>query len=121
MNGHILVIDDDADLRQTLQLLLADQGYLVTAVPNGQAGLVQLREGPRPNLILLDLMMPQMNGWQFLEQARADSMLGSVPVVIMTARPAVDPQPPANMEVLRKPFDFAKLLSTIDRCARPAS
>jgi CheY-like chemotaxis protein len=121
MTGNILVIDDDPDLRQTLQLLLADQGYGVTAVANGQAGLDQLRKGPRPILILLDLMMPEMNGWEFLEYASADSTLGSVPVVIMTARPAVEPLPPSAADVLRKPFDFAKLLSTIARCAQPPS
>ena len=116
----ILVVDDDADLRETLQALLDDSGYGVTAVANGQAALDQLKAGARPSLILLDLMMPEMNGWQFLERARADSILGSIPVVIMTARKAADLQPPLSRHVLHKPFDGAKLLSTIARYAAPS-
>ena len=86
MSGDILVVDDDADLRETLQVLLDDSGYGVTAVANGQAALDQLKAGARPSLILLDLMMPEMNGWQFLERAQADAVLDAIPVVIMTAR-----------------------------------
>jgi CheY-like chemotaxis protein len=117
MTGDILVVDDDADLRETLELLLSDSGYGVTAVASGQAALDQLKAGARPNLILLDLMMPEMNGWQFLERARADSMLGSIPVVIMTARRADDLLPAPSKHVLHKPFDSAKLLHTIARYA----
>jgi two-component system, chemotaxis family, chemotaxis protein CheY len=117
MTGNILVVDDDADLRETLQLLLDDSGYGVTAVANGQAALDQLRAGARPSLILLDLMMPEMNGWQFLERARADSILGSIPVVIMTARKAADLSTVPSRHVLLKPFDTSRLLSTIARYA----
>ena len=121
MTGDILVIDDDADLRETLQLLLDDSGYGVTAVATGQAALERLRAGARPSLILLDLMMPEMNGWQFLERARADSILDSIPVVIMTARrKAVDLLPAPSKEVLHKPFDSSKLLSTVARYAAPS-
>ena len=93
MTANILVVDDDADLRQTLQLLLDDSGYRVTAAASGQAALDQLLAGARPDLILLDLMMPEMNGWQFLERARADASLAAIPVVIMTARKAADSLP----------------------------
>jgi CheY-like chemotaxis protein len=118
MTSNILVVDDDADLRETLQLLLDDSGYGVTAVANGRAALDQLKAGARPSLILLDLMMPEMNGWQFLERARADSMLGSIPVVIMTARrKGGDLLPAPSRQVLHKPFDRFKLLTTIARYA----
>jgi CheY-like chemotaxis protein len=113
MRRNILVVDDDADLRETLQVLLDDSGYGVTAVANGQAALDQLKAGERPNLILLDLMMPDMNGWQFLERAVAESVLDAIPVVIMTARKAIDLPAPPSRHVLHKPFDGAKLLSTI--------
>ena len=120
VTGNILVVDDDADLRQTLQALLDDSGYQVTAVDSGQAALDQLTAGARPNLILLDLMMPEMNGWQFLERAGADSTLASIPVVVMTARQAADTLPALPREVLRKPFDYDSLIGTIARCASPA-
>lgn len=120
VTGNILVVDDDADLRQTLQALLDDSGYQVTAVASGQAALDQLSAGARPNLILLDLMMPEMNGWQFLERAGADSTLASIPVVVMTARQAADSLPVLPKEVLRKPFDYDSLIGTITRCASPA-
>jgi CheY-like chemotaxis protein len=117
VTANILVVDDDADLRQTLQLLLDDSGYRVTAAATGRAALDQLMAGVRPDVILLDLMMPEMNGWQFLEHARADAILASIPVVIMTARKAADSLPIPTREVLRKPFDCAQLLTTIARCA----
>ncbi len=118
MKGHILVIDDDDDLRETLLLLLGDSGYAVSAVASGQAALDQLKAGAKPSLILLDLMMPEMNGWQFLERARADSILDSIPVVIMTARrKAADLLPAPSREVLHKPFDRSKLLDTVARYA----
>src|SRR5262245_35202905 len=120
MTGNILVVDDDDDLRQTLELLLDDSGYAVTAVADGQAALDQLNAGARPEVILLDLMMPGMNGWQFLERVRGDAVLGSIPVVIMTARKVVDPWPTPSADVIHKPFDSRSLLSTIARCCSPA-
>jgi len=111
--ADILVVDDDDDLRETMQVLLGDSGYGVTAVANGGAALDRLRTGARPDLILLDLMMPEMNGWQFLERASAESILDAIPVVIMTARRGIDRPPAASLQVLHKPFDGRKLLSTI--------
>jgi CheY-like chemotaxis protein len=116
-NGSILVVDDDADLRQTLELLLDDSGFTVTAAANGQVALDQLMAGARPDVILLDLMMPDMNGWQFLERAHADAGLAAIPIVIMTARKTDDSVPASSQGVLRKPFDYANLLATISRAS----
>lgn len=114
MTGNILVVDDDTDLRETLQVLLDDSGYGVTAVASGKAALEKLKTGVRPTLILLDLMMPEMNGWQFLEHARADEVLDAIPVVIMTARrKGTDLLPAPSRDILHKPFDTEKLLHTI--------
>jgi CheY-like chemotaxis protein len=118
MTGRILVIDDDSDLRETLQMLLEQSGFLVTTAPNGRAALEALRSGARPGLILLDLMMPDMNGWQFLEALRADPSLASIPTVIMTAHRANDL--PLG-DVLYKPFDRGNLLATIERHAPSAA
>ena len=115
MNGHILIVDDDADLRETLQMLLEPNGFQVATAANGRAALEHLRSGARPGLILLDLMMPQMNGWQFLEVARADASLASIPIVIMTAHKATNL--PFD-DILYKPFDLDTLLAVIQRHAR---
>src|SRR6185436_15218268 len=100
-------------------LLLGDRGLTVTTVASGREALAVLAGGARPDLILLDLMMPEMNGWQFLERASADPRLASIPVVIMTARKATDSLPMPSREVIRKPFDYTALLSTITRCTGP--
>lgn len=119
MTGHILVVDDNDNLRETVQMLLESSGYSVATAANGRAALVHLQGGSRPSLILLDLMMPDMNGWQFLEHARGDASLRSVPIVIMTAHQETDRarMPPA--EVVPKPFDAATLLAAVARHVSP--
>jgi CheY-like chemotaxis protein len=119
VSGPILVVDDDNDLRETLQMLLEASGFSVAVAANGRAALEHLRTGTRPRLILLDLMMPEMNGWQFLEHARRDASLASIPIVIMTAHKSPALPPPPLDDVLHKPFDAADLLATITRRAAP--
>jgi CheY-like chemotaxis protein len=115
MTGPILVVDDNDDLRETVQMLLEQFGYTVAVAANGQEALERLEGGARPSVILLDLMMPELNGWQFFERARQDARLASIPLVIMTAHKPTDAVrfPPAD--VLQKPFDAAELLATIAR------
>ena len=90
MTANILVVDDDADLRQTLQLLLGDSGYRVTSAASGQAALDQLLAGARPDLILLDLMMPEMNGFEFITELRSDPTKRAIPIVVVTAKELSD-------------------------------
>ena len=82
------IVDDDHGIRETLSEILTDEGYEVLAAPDGREALQQLRrEGtPRPCLILLDLMMPVMNGAQFYREKQADSALSSIPVYLHCAR-----------------------------------
>jgi CheY-like chemotaxis protein len=115
MSGTILVVDDNDDLRETVQMLLEAKGFSVAAAGDGRAALEHLRTGARPVLVLLDLMMPDMNGWQFLQHVREDPSLGAIPIVIMTAHKSVDLAPLAPTDVLHKPFDAGKLLATIAR------
>jgi CheY-like chemotaxis protein len=117
MTGYILVVDDDADLRDTLLMLLKQNGFTAKAAANGRAALDEVN-AERPSLVLLDLMMPEMNGWQFVEHVRQDPRLGSLPIVIMTAhKPDGLPALPSE-DVLHKPFNVAQLLATIDRHVR---
>jgi CheY-like chemotaxis protein len=113
MSDHILVVDDDDDLRETVQMLLEEMGFSVTVAANGRVALERIHTGSHPNLILLDLMMPEMNGWQFLEHVRHDESLGSIPIVIMTAHRSRDPSGLPPEDFLHKPFDAPKLLASV--------
>jgi CheY-like chemotaxis protein len=114
----ILVIEDDSVTRDAVALALQDDGYSVMAVANGHEALVHLRRTQPPHLILLDLMMPVMNGWEFRRQQARDPALESIPVVIVSADAGV-PQQAAALGVrdyLVKPIDFVKLLEAVQRC-----
>ena len=81
----ILIVDDDSDVRKSLSDFLEDEGYTVTAASNGRNALDLMRAGVRPAVILLDLMMPGMDGWDFRQAQLEDPAIASVPVVIVTA------------------------------------
>ena len=112
------VVDDDADLREVLGDLLTDEGYEARLFANGQAALELLREGARPLLILLDLMMPGMNGWQFREEQLRDRALCDIPVVVMTASTGFDASPLGAAEILKKPVGIEQILDAVERNAR---
>ena len=113
--ARILVVDDDLDIRETLAEAMVLGGYLVSAAADGKVALEQARLN-RPDLILLDLMMPVMSGWDFLKARRGEPPLASIPVVVVTA--AFDREVEGAVEVLQKPFDLARLLKIVARlCA----
>jgi len=80
----VLIVEDDSDIREALTQILEEEGYPVDSAPNGKVGLDRLHERP-PCLILLDLMMPVMNGWQFREGQRKDPSISDIPVVVISA------------------------------------
>ena len=82
---HILVVEDDKNLRDTLSDALSLEGYEVVCAEHGEAALQYLRMGARPCLILLDLMMPVMDGWTLRREILKDESLADIPVVVMTA------------------------------------
>ena len=82
---HILVVDDEPDIRNLVQEILEDEGYTVTTADCGEAARKAGRTR-RPDLILLDLMMPVMHGFEFMERLRADQATCAVPVVVLTAK-----------------------------------
>jgi two-component system, OmpR family, response regulator len=111
---HILVVDDEAVIRDTLGELLEIDGYLVETAQDGLDALRHLRER-RPDALVLDLMLPDLNGWDVLRVCRADPMLTELPVIVMSARPDVA-QSVAEFDVqacLTKPFDFDELLDAL--------
>ena len=114
----ILVVDDDTDLRETLGELLCEEGYDARLFENGKAALEFLRRGERPKLILLDLMMPEMNGWQFREEQLRDVALKDIPVVVMTASRGLDGNPISAQEILYKPIGLGEIIDAVERNAR---
>ncbi len=80
----ILVVEDDADLRKILRLQLSSQGYEVLEAENGQLGFEAMQSG-RPSCVILDLMMPVMDGFGFLKRARSMNQLQNIPILILTA------------------------------------
>ena len=114
--GRILLVEDEADLRETLAELLQAEGYRVDTATNGREALDRLQEADLPGLIILDLMMPVMTGWKFLEEQQQDPLLAHVPVVVLTAvanLPGM--QVPGAVACFRKPVDLAAFLSTLGR------
>ncbi len=111
--GFILIIDDDADIRESLSEMLSDEGHRVRVAANGQEALTLLRRSPAPCMILLDLMMPIMNGWQFVSEQAGDPVLASIPVWVITAAGDAHPPPAGVTGVLRKPFRLDELLHVV--------
>lgn len=114
MGKHILVIDDTPDIREAIGELLEDAGFKTAMVGDGRAALEALQAPTLPDLILLDLMMPVMNGFEFRKNQLADPRLAEIPTVIMTAIHSFDEAPLRLKHILIKPFDRAKLLATIE-------
>jgi CheY-like chemotaxis protein len=110
----ILVIEDDDLTRGALRLILEAQGYEVATAENGRDALDELRER-RPDLILLDLMMPVMSGWEFRARIALDPRLASIPVVVCSGAGELARQglPPGTADYLHKPFEFNALLSAV--------
>jgi CheY-like chemotaxis protein len=114
-DGHVLVVDDDPDIRSTIADILALRGYKVTAAANGLEALEHLRKGLRPCVILLDLMMPILNGWEFCAEQRRDEALAALPVVIISGDGSTN-RKAADLGVtgfLRKPLELAAILEVV--------
>ena len=114
----VLIIDDDQGIREALQELLEDEAFAVATAENGLEALDRLHAGLRPCLILLDLMMPRMDGWAFRRQQMADPELRDIPVIVLSAA-GVDKESAqaqfGDAELLRKPATVDGLLAAIRR------
>lgn len=114
----ILIVEDDADLREMMAQLLILEGYRAEAVANGRDALEYLRRGDRPDLILLDLMMPVMDGWEFRRRQREDPALAGVPVVVLSALDHTRAADLGGTAFLKKPLDFDRLLELVRQHCR---
>ena len=122
--GHVLIVDDDASFRCALRERLETEGYSVVEAVNGVAALGRLRGGLRPSVIVFDLMMPEMDGWDFRFWQLRDPDLRDIPVVLVTAagfsRRTLRKQFGA-IEVVAKPFLSAEILTVIKTVHRATS
>jgi len=114
MKARVVVIEDDADLREAICLMLRYDGHEVCGFSNGKDAIRKIEEGLPTDVILLDLMMPIMTGWEFCEYRSASTTLAHVPVIIVTARHVVTPPIGIN-HVLLKPFGPNELQDAIAR------
>ncbi len=113
--SRVLVVDDDQPIRDFLAMALSAEGYEAVVAPNGAVALDLVRETP-PHLILLDLMMPVMDGWAFLEACRVEAPCRDVPVVVMSAAyKAPEIQELRAEAFLAKPFDLGDVLGVVER------
>lgn len=114
----VLLVEDDHDVRESMAEALEDAQYRVVQAPNGEAALQQLRAGEdRPNLILLDLMMPIMDGWQFREAQMNDASYADIPVVVVSATARLEKPLDGISAFLKKPVNLEQLLDTVARHA----
>jgi CheY-like chemotaxis protein len=115
---EVLVVEDDTDLRESLSQALQDHGFIVTQAGNGQQALDLLHSGVRPGVILLDLMMPVLSGWQLRDALREDPALARIPQLVISAfvdeaEQVVLALPPDDC--IRKPFQLRILINAIER------
>lgn len=121
MSQQILIVEDDAALREALSQVLADEGYDLLGARDGLEAVNCLKNGNRPDVILLDLSMPVVNGWEFRMFQKRDPELTNIPVILITAgdytREEVAWLEPSAL--LPKPIDLPQLFSVVRRfCAR---
>jgi CheY-like chemotaxis protein len=114
--ASILVVEDNEDAREALIKILEINGYSAAPAGNGREALEYLENSPLPKLIILDLQMPEMDGWQFRAAQKKDPRLSAVPVIVCTAfsEPGIEAD-----EVVIKPVDIRRLLRVISRHVQP--
>lgn len=110
----VLVVEDDGLIREALAELLELEDYKVHTAANGREALDWLLAHRPPRLIVTDLMMPVMDGWELLEHLREHEHLADVPVVVTTANTDAPPEP--ALEVLEKPYELDELLDAVRHC-----
>lgn len=116
---RVLVVDDDLPLRGMLSAALRQHGFQVFLAGDGNEAHRALTLN-NPHIVLLDLMMPGMNGWDFLQRLRETGYLGKTPVIVISAHLRVDPQAVLQMgasAMLPKPFNLDELISLIEHLA----
>ena len=117
MAHTVLVVEDEEDLREMMRDALELNGYRVATAHDGRQAFDEIARIDELCLVILDLLMPGMNGWDFFAQMRQRAELASVPVVVHSSAP--DQAPPGVTRVLKKPLELSRLLSVVQEfCAK---
>jgi CheY-like chemotaxis protein len=122
VGAPLMIIDDDDDLRGALAFIMTEQGYDVREFGDARLALRALEEGAAPFLILLDLMMAGMSGWEFRAAQIQHSRLAAIPVVVLTAANTLEDGEfeLTNVDVIEKPFSLDTLLTVVAKYAATA-
>ena len=113
MAATVLVVDDDIDIRCTVAEILREEGFRVREARNGVEALEKVAV-ERPDLVLLDLLMPGMSGWQVLQTLRSTKRYRTLPVVVLSAVPEVRATVDGYADYIEKPISFARLLRLVE-------
>jgi DNA-binding response OmpR family regulator len=116
MTRTVLLVEDDLDVRDTLQDLLEGEGFDVIPAANGKQAIdyLTLNDPPGADLVILDLMMPMVSGWEVLDKMTADDKLSDIPVIVLSAM--AGDRPDRAQGLVRKPFAIETLVSAIRGC-----
>jgi DNA-binding response OmpR family regulator len=124
---RILIVEDDDEIAMTVELVLIQESYEIRRAKNGLLGLDALHglggESP-PDLVLLDLVMPEVTGWEFLRAKNADRTVQNIPVIVVTARTSNEARMgdlDGVLLIIHKPFELEELLTAVDRATHPVS
>lgn len=112
---RILVVEDHNDSREMLEEFLTEEGFTVETAVNGLQALEHLMRPPRPDLVLLDLMMPVMTGWDLMERVAEEPSLWGLPVIVVSGAGSTRPLPRGIVGSIPKPLDLNLLMETISR------
>ena len=108
----IMIVDDEADIRDSLEEYFQYEGYSVTTAADGAQALASLQQGELPCVIILDLLMPVLDGIQMYQTMRADPRLSAVPVIISTSDPR---RAPSGVLIMKKPVNLPSLLRAVEQ------
>ena len=117
----VLVVDDSVDALELFRLSLEAAGYQVLSAANGKDALELMQQGQIPNVIVVDLMMPVMDGMELIEELRSDERLSHLPVVVVSAVDVPVKVRLPHTRYLRKPFRTADLLANLDEIIKSPS
>ncbi len=114
---HVLLVEDDASIREMMVILLESEGFSVIPVADGADALAYLKEGGRARVVLLDLMMPRMDGWTFRRQQRADPAIADIPVIVVSACLGASASSLGAAATFQKPVDVSQVVGAVRQIA----
>lgn len=119
-NGAVLIIEDNVELREATTLAIQALGVETIGAENGEQGLKQLKDLEHPpSMVLLDLMMPVMNGWQFLVEVERDHSIPRIPIFVLSSLADECPRLPVVTDYIQKPLSMSRLESLIKQHCHP--